>query len=100
MWHIGGGDVKQPSASSGRVVREIPQVTRKQYLTAEQEKIRIVLVGLRGEGSIAERTCPNCSKEFPDARKSTLAGNASPGGDVRFLSELSKSRSGIGQARP
>jgi transposase len=35
-----------------KIVKEIKRATRKQY--SSEEKIRIVLDGLRGEGSIAE----------------------------------------------
>ena len=38
--------------SSERVVKDIRRATRKQY--SAEEKIRIVLDGLRGEHSIAE----------------------------------------------
>ena len=65
-----------------KTVREIRQKTRKKY-TAE-EKIRIVLEGLRGESTIAElcrREGINTnmyykwSKEFLDAGKERLLGN-------------------------
>jgi transposase len=39
-------------SSSERIVKDIRRATRKQYLA--EEKIRIVLDGLRGERSIAE----------------------------------------------
>jgi len=42
---------KRP-ASSERIIRDIRRKTRKQY--SAEEKIRIVLDGLRGEDSIAE----------------------------------------------
>jgi transposase len=41
-----------PETPSERLVRDIRRATRKQYST--EEKIRIVLDGLRGEVSIAE----------------------------------------------
>ena len=41
-----------PQSSAEQHVREIRRQTRKQYST--EEKIRIVLEGLRGEYSIAE----------------------------------------------
>jgi Transposase len=41
-----------PKPSSKRLVRDIRRATRKQY--SAEEKIRIVLDGLRGEHSIAE----------------------------------------------
>jgi transposase-like protein len=42
----------KPKASAERVVKDIRRATRKQY--SAEEKIRIVLAGLRGEDSIAE----------------------------------------------
>jgi transposase len=72
---------KKESAES--VVREIRRKTRKKY--SAEEKIRIVLEGLRGEESIAalcrrERINPNLyykwSKEFLEAGKRRLAGDA------------------------
>jgi transposase-like protein len=41
-----------PSAPSSRAVKDIRRATRRQY--SAEEKIRIVLDGLRGEDSIAE----------------------------------------------
>ncbi len=65
-----------------QVVKEIRRATRKHY--SAEEKIRIVLEGLRGEDSIAE-LCrregipPNVyyrwSKEFLEAGKKRLAGD-------------------------
>ena len=40
------------TASSERIIRDIKRKTRKQY--SAEEKIRVVLDGLRGEDSIAE----------------------------------------------
>ena len=67
---------------SGRLVRDIRRATRKQY--SAEEKIRIVLDGLRGEVSIAE-LCRregiaeslyySWSKEFLEAGKRRLAGD-------------------------
>src|SRR5215472_18655622 len=68
--------------SSERVVREIRRATRKHY--SAEEKIRIVLDGLRGEHSvaelcrresIAESLYYNWSKEFLEAGKRRLAGD-------------------------
>lgn len=68
--------------STESVVREIRRKTRKKY--SAEEKIRIVLEGLRGEESIAalcrrERINPNLyykwSKEFLEAGKRRLAGD-------------------------
>ncbi len=70
---------KEPAET---VVKEIRRATRKHY--SAEEKIRIVLEGLRGEDSIAE-LCrregipPNVyyrwSKEFLEAGKKRLAGD-------------------------
>ena len=70
---------KRP-ASSERIIRDIRRKTRKQY--SAEEKIRIVLDGLRGEDSIAE-LCrreginPNLyyrwSKDFLEAGKKRLS---------------------------
>ncbi len=68
--------------SAEKVVRDIRRATRKQY--SAEEKIRIVLSGLRGEDSIAE-LCRregiaqslyySWSKEFLEAGKKRLAGD-------------------------
>jgi transposase len=73
------GLAKEPAE---QVVKEIRRATRKHY--SAEEKIRIVLEGLRGEDSIAE-LCrregipPNVyyrwSKDFLDAGKKRLAGD-------------------------
>ena len=70
------------ATSSEQVVKDIRRATRKQY--SAEEKIRIVLDGLRGEYSIAE-LCRrkgiaeslyyNWSKEFLEAGKRRLAGD-------------------------
>lgn len=69
-------------SESESIVREIKRRTRKKYNS--EEKIRIVLEGVRGEASIAE-VCrreginPNVyykwSKEFLEAGKKRLQGN-------------------------
>ena len=73
------GPVKEPAK---QVVKEIRRVTRRQF--SAEEKIRIVLTGLRGEDSIAE-VCRRegivenlyyrWSKEFLEAGKKRLAGD-------------------------
>ena len=81
--------------SSERIVRDIRRATRKQY--SAEEKIRIVLDGLRGEQSIAE-LCRregiaeslyySWSKEFLEAGKRRLAGDterAANTGEVKDL---------------
>ena len=70
-----------PSASE-RLVRDIRRVTRKHY--SAEDKIRIVLDGLRGEVTIAELCCRegiaeslyySWPKEFHEAGKRRLAGD-------------------------
>lgn len=65
-----------------RIVKEIKRKTRKQY--SAEEKIRIVLDGLRGEESIAELCRQEgiaqglyykWSKDFMEAGKKRLAGD-------------------------
>ncbi len=73
------GSAKEPAET---VVKEIRRATRKHY--SAEEKIRIVLEGLRGEDSIAE-LCrregipPNVyyrwSKDFLEAGKKRLLGD-------------------------
>jgi len=69
-------------ATSEKVVKDIRRATRKQY--SAEEKIRIVLDGLRGEDSIAElcrreginqNLYYRWSKEFLGAGKKRLAGD-------------------------
>lgn len=73
---------KDEKVSAEEVVRDIRRQTRKKY--SAEEKIRIVLEGLRGEDSIAELCrregiAPNMyykwSKEFLEAGKARLAGD-------------------------
>ena len=71
-----------PNGTAEQHVREIRRKTRKQY--SSEEKIRIVISGLRGEHSIAE-LCRRegiaeslyyvWSKEFMEAGKRRLAGD-------------------------
>jgi transposase len=73
-------DVTKPSAE--KVIKDIRRITRKQY--GAEEKIRIVLDGLRGEESIAalcrregiaESLYYSWSKEFLEAGKKRLTGD-------------------------
>ena len=81
--------------SADRTVRNIRRKTRKQY--SAEEKIRIVLSGLRGEDSIAE-LCRregvaeslyySWSKEFLEAGKKRLSGDTArqaSSGEVKDL---------------
>jgi transposase len=71
-----------PNAPAETLVRDIRRATRKHY--SAEEKIRIVLFGLRGEDSIAElcrregisqNLYYRWSKEFLEAGKKRLAGD-------------------------
>jgi transposase len=73
-------EATKPSAE--KVIKDMRRITRKQY--GAEEKIRIVLDGLRGEESIAalcrregiaESLYYNWSKEFLEAGKKRLAGD-------------------------
>ena len=81
--------------AAGQTVRDIRRRTRKQY--SAEEKIRIVLSGLRGEDSIAE-LCRregiaeslyySWSKEFLEAGKKRLSGDTArqaSSGEVKDL---------------
>ena len=73
---------KQVPKSAEETVRDIRRATRRQF--SAEEKIRIVLEGLRGEDSIAElcrkegiaqNLYYRWSKEFLEAGKKRLAGD-------------------------
>jgi transposase len=86
------GTTESPSE---RIVKTIRRATRKQY--SAEEKIRIVLDGLRGEHSIAE-LCRregiaeslyyNWSKEFLEAGKRRLAGDTARAATSSEVKEL------------
>jgi transposase len=86
---------KSSSPNAEQTVRDIRRRTRKQY--SAEEKIRIVLTGLRGEESIAE-LCRregiaeglyySWSKEFLEAGKKRLSGDTArqaSSGEVKAL---------------
>lgn len=80
---------------SERLVRDIRRATRKQY--SAEEKIRIVLDGLRGEVTIAE-LCRregiaeslyySWSKEFLEAGKRRLAGDTARAATTNEVKDL------------
>jgi transposase len=88
------GSVKEPAE---KVVKDIRRATRKRH--SPEEKIRIVLSGLRGEESIAE-LCRregiaqslyySWSKEFLEAGKKRLAGDAAREATAGEVKELRK----------
>lgn len=72
----------KPKASAERVVKDIRRATRRHF--SAEDKIRIVLEGLRGDDSIAELCRKegiaqslyySWSKEFLEAGKKRLAGD-------------------------
>src|SRR5262249_45667826 len=88
--------------SAERVVKEIRRVTRRQF--SAEEKIRIVLAGLRGEDSIAElcRREGNVqtldyrwSKEFLEAGKKRLAGDTARAATSDEVKELRQEASAL-----
>jgi len=88
--------------SAERVVKEIRRVTRRQF--SAEEKIRIVLAGLRGEDSIAElcrregivqNLYYRWSKEFLEAGKKRLAGDAARAATSDEVKELRQEASAL-----
>lgn len=74
--------VERNSEEAEKVVRDIRRATRRQYWA--EEKVRIVIAGLRGEESIAEpyrkeeinqNLYYRWSKDFLEAGKKLLAGD-------------------------
>jgi transposase len=88
--------------SSERIVKDIRRATRKPY--SAEEKIRIVLDGLRGEHSIAE-LCRregiaeslyyNWSKEFLEAGKRRLAGDTARAATSSEVKDLRQEARGL-----
>ena len=91
-------------ASPERVVQEIRRKTRRRF--SAEEKIRIVLEGLRGEESLAtlcrkEGLAPNLyyrwSKEFLEAGKKRLVGDTSREATAPEVTDLRKENSRLKQ---
>ena len=90
-----GHRTERHQAAADRTVKDIRRKTRKRY--SSEDKIRIVLAGLRGEDSIAELCRQegisqglyySWSKEFLEAGKKRLAGDTAREantGEVRDL---------------
>ena len=88
---------KHSKAPAERVVKDIRRATRKQY--GAEEKIRIVLEGLRGEDSIAD-LCRRegiaqgvyykWSKDFMEAGKRRLAGDTARAANTDEVRDLRK----------
>jgi transposase len=84
--------VKEPAE---QVIKEIRRATRRQF--SAEEKIRIVLSGLRGEDSIAElcrregivqNLYYRWSKEFLEAGKKRLAGDTARAATPQEVKDL------------
>ena len=82
-------------ASAESTVRTIRRQTRKKY--SAEDKIRIVIEGLRGESTIAELCRKegisqsiyySWSKEFMDAGKSRLAGDTKRNADATEVKDM------------
>ena len=92
-------------AAAEQVVKDIRRATRKQY--SAEEKIRIVLEGLRGEDSIAE-LCRregiaqgqyySWSKEFLEAGKRRLAGDTARAATPNEVKDLRREASALKEA--
>ena len=85
------------SNNSEKLVKDIRRRTRKKY--SSEEKIRIVLEGMRGEESIAELCRPEglnqnvyyrWSKEFLEAGKQRLAGDIKREANSSEVTDLKK----------
>ena len=91
-----------PNGTAEQHVREIRRKTRKQY--SSEEKIRIVISGLRGEHSIAE-LCRRegiaeslyyvWSKEFMEAGKRRLAGDTARAATSDEVKDLRREASAL-----
>ena len=96
------GPAKEPAE---RVIKTIRRVTRRQF--SAEEKIRIVLQGLRGEDSIAE-LCRRegivqtlyyrWSKDFLEAGKKRLAGDTARAATSDEVKELRREASALKEA--
>ena len=93
------------SSNTATAVKDIRRNTRRKFST--EEKIRIVMDGLRGERSIAE-LCrreginPNlyyrCSKDFLAAGKQRLSGDTARAANTDEVSGLKRENTDLKQA--
>ena len=91
-----------PKEPAEQVVKQIRRATRRQF--SAEEKIRIVLSGLRGEDSIAElcrregivqNLYYRWSKEFLEAGKKRLAGDTTRAATSDEVKELHREASAL-----
>ena len=96
------GPAKEPAE---QVIKTIRRATRRQF--SAEEKIRIVLEGLRGEDSIAElcrregivqNLYYRWSKDFLDAGKKRLAGDTARAATSDEVKELRREASALKEA--
>ena len=96
---------KSTKSSAKKTVRDIRRATRRNY--SAQEKIRIVLEGLRGEDSIAElcrkeginqNLYYRWSKEFLEAGKKRLAGDTAREATSEEVKDLRQEALGLKEA--
>lgn len=96
--------MKQKKQSAESKIKEIKRITRKKY-TAE-EKIRIVVEGLRGELSIAElcrkeginaNLYYKWSKDFLEAGKGRLTGNTKREANTNEVNHLKNENTDLKQ---
>ena len=94
-----------PTSPSERLVKNIRRATRKHY--SAEEKIRVVLDGLRGEQSIAdlcrregiaEGLCYSWSKEFLEAGKRRLAGDTARAATSSEVKDLRQEAAALKEA--
>jgi transposase len=92
-------------APAEQVMKEIRRATRRQF--SAEEKIRIVLSGLRGEDSIAElcrregivqNLYYRWSKEFLEAGKKRLAGDTARSATTQEVTDLRREASALKEA--
>ncbi len=96
------GPAKAPAEAA---LKDIRRATRRQ--SSAEEKIRVVLEGLRGEGSIAElcrrqgiatSVCYSWSKDFLDAGKRRLAGDTARQATSDEVKELRREAGALKEA--
>ena len=97
------GQQSEPvKAPAEQVIKEIRRATRRQF--SAEEKIRIMLSGLRGEDSIAElcrregivqNLYYRWSKEFLEAGKKRLAGDTARSATTQEVTDLRREASAL-----
>jgi len=96
---------KKHKDDADKLVRNVKRQTRRKY--SAEEKIRIVLAGIRGEESIAElcrqegihqNLYYNWSKEFLEAGKKRLAGDTQREANTGEVRDLRRENSQLKEA--